>query len=123
MVNDLIPITKIQRAARKWGYEDNTHRYTTGVDSDRNSESFLAGAMWMGEQINKAGIKVVKTKKYTFFWLDGTVNVYEGTDPANALNNAGYGQGALGALDFHGSGDIRHNWKWDEGRWVPADND
>lgn len=44
-------------------------------------------------------------KKFTFYWLTGKREVLEGTDPANAMNEAGYGQGAVAALDFHANGD------------------
>ena len=38
--------------------------------------------------------------KYTFYWLTGKREVLEGNSPEDALNQAGYGQGALKALDF-----------------------
>ena len=44
-------------------------------------------------------------KKFTFYWLDGKRSVLEGAGPADALNKAGYGQGAIAALDFHAEGD------------------
>ena len=44
-------------------------------------------------------------KKYTFFWLHGDRNVYEGENPTDALNKAGFGQGAIQALDFFAEGD------------------
>lgn len=45
--------------------------------------------------------------KFTFYWRDGKHETLDGTDPANALNNAGYGNGALRALDFYKKG--KHN--------------
>ena len=38
-------------------------------------------------------------KKFRFHWLSGKTNDYEGNDPANAFIRAGYGHGALKALD------------------------
>jgi hypothetical protein len=48
---------------------------------------------------------------FTFYWRDGRRDVYRGIDAADALNNAGYGAGALRALDFHAKGDDS-NWRW-----------
>lgn len=38
--------------------------------------------------------------KYRFHWIDKKVQEFEGDNPADALNKAGYGQGALRALDY-----------------------
>jgi hypothetical protein len=57
--------------------------------------------------------------KYTFFWLSGKREVLEGDTPANALNRAGYGQGAMAALDFYAEGDDT-SYKW-TGRWEKAE--
>lgn len=43
--------------------------------------------------------------KFTFFWRDGKREVLAGSDAADALSRAGYGGGALRALDFHAKGD------------------
>jgi hypothetical protein len=43
--------------------------------------------------------------EYTFYWYDGTREVLRGSTKAAALNNAGYGHGALGALDRICEGD------------------
>jgi hypothetical protein len=37
---------------------------------------------------------------YTFYWRTGKREVLEGNTPETALNNAGFGQGAVRALDF-----------------------
>lgn len=42
---------------------------------------------------------------FTFFWLDGSREVLKGETPTDALNKAGYGRGAIKALDFYGYGD------------------
>lgn len=58
-------------------------------------------------------------KQFTFFWRTGERQVLFGRDPAEALNNAGYGGGALRALDFYASGDNR-DYRWERGsrEWV-----
>lgn len=56
--------------------------------------------------------------KYTFFWLTGKREVLEGNDIATALNNAGYSQGALRALDFWAHGDNNNYiWNADNSSW------
>lgn len=59
-------------------------------------------------------------KKFTFFWLTGKREILEGNSPEDALNQAGYGQGAVRALDFFAKGDCqdyiwkpsKHTWDW-----------
>ncbi len=48
---------------------------------------------------------------FTFYWRTGTRNVLYGMNPSDALNKAGYGAGAIVALDFHASGDV-DTYKW-----------
>ena len=56
--------------------------------------------------------------KFTFFWLNGTRDVLEGQDAADAMNKAGYGAGAVPALDFHTEGD-NNSYSWFKGEgWV-----
>ena len=40
-------------------------------------------------------------KKFNLYWLDGKFEEISGTDIADAFRRAGYGQGALVALDFY----------------------
>lgn len=56
---------------------------------------------------------------YTFYWLTGEREVFEGDSPGDALNKAGYSQGALRALDFWAHGE-RNDYQWnkDERVWV-----
>lgn len=54
----------------------------------------------------------MKHKEFTFFWRDGERDVFPGESPDKALNNAGYGGGAVGALDFWDYGDSKKYW-WD----------
>lgn len=51
-------------------------------------------------------------KQFTLYWLDGKREIVEGADPADAMNNAGYGAGAVRALDFYAPGDDKQ-WRWD----------
>jgi len=39
--------------------------------------------------------------KYRLHWLSGKPEDVEGDSPANAMNRAGYGAGALPALDYY----------------------
>lgn len=52
-------------------------------------------------------------KNFTFYWRDGTREVFEGDTAEDALNRAGYGRGAIRALDFHSHGDCTE-YMWDE---------
>ena len=51
--------------------------------------------------------------KYTFFWKDGKKETLVGANPAAAMNQAGYGHGALAAMDFYESGEVK-GWKWNK---------
>jgi hypothetical protein len=46
-------------------------------------------------------------KMFLFYWLDGKFDVLEGPSAADALNRAGYGVGALRALDFHSESTVK----------------
>ena len=55
---------------------------------------------------------------FTFFWLDGKREVLEGNSPADAANKAGYGGGAIQALDFWEPGDNNdYIWIKEERIW------
>jgi hypothetical protein len=58
--------------------------------------------------------------QYTFFWRDGTAEVFSGETASNALRKAGYGRGALNALDFYDSGDTRKERMFDKvnRKWI-----
>lgn len=47
---------------------------------------------------------------FTFFWRDGKRDVFQGDSRSDALNRAGYGAGALRALDFVAEGDDKGYW-------------
>jgi hypothetical protein len=51
-------------------------------------------------------------ENFTLYWFDGKREIVTGTDAANAMNNAGYGNGALRALDFWAYGECT-DYVWD----------
>jgi hypothetical protein len=55
--------------------------------------------------------------KYTFYWLDGTREVLEGKSESDAANRAGYGHGAISALDFVAKGE-NNEYVWNNNKWV-----
>lgn len=59
-------------------------------------------------------------RKFTLYWRDGTREIVSGRDVADAITRAGYGNGALGALDFWAAGaEITHEFA--EGKWREVD--
>jgi hypothetical protein len=54
---------------------------------------------------------------WTFYWLDGKKEVLEGITAADACNRAGYGRGAIPALDFTCKGE-NDFWYWDGKKWM-----
>jgi hypothetical protein len=54
---------------------------------------------------------------YTLYWLDGKRELVKGSDIADAVTHAGYGEGALRALDFFAKGDDFSCYVWKENRW------
>jgi len=79
--------------------------------------SFVNSKEELDEKWNERGSKV---KEFTLFWLTGKSEIVKGTDPSNAMNNAGIGAGALAALDFHVEGDLRdqHEWSDQKRTWM-----
>ena len=53
-------------------------------------------------------------KPFTLFWRTGKREVVHGDDAADAMTRAGYGGGALAALDFWTSG-VETGWTYDVG--------
>lgn len=51
-------------------------------------------------------------KTYTVFWLTGKTELVKGRTVGEAMTFAGYGGGAVKALDFYGNGDARSNYEW-----------
>jgi hypothetical protein len=57
-------------------------------------------------------------KTYTFYWLTGDRETSQGLDIADAFRRAGYGGGAIAALDFHAEGDDRdYEWNPETRKW------
>lgn len=56
---------------------------------------------------------------FTLYWLTGEAQVVAGPDIATAMNNAGIGAGALGALDFYAEGapDPDRYWNAETHSW------
>lgn len=42
----------------------------------------------------------MENRKFILHWRDGTTETVEGTSIANAFMSAGYGNGAIAALDY-----------------------
>lgn len=51
--------------------------------------------------------------KFIIYWLDGKFERVEGETISQAFTNAGYGCGAINAIDFYSQGDIVA-YKWSE---------
>lgn len=43
----------------------------------------------------------MKEKTFKLYWLDGSTEIVKGYDIADAFRKAGYGGGAIRALDYH----------------------
>lgn len=56
----------------------------------------------------------MKKNTYTLFWLTGESQIVSGNSIAEAMNNAGIGNGALRALDFYANEDQRESYIWDK---------
>lgn len=60
------------------------------------------------------------------YWLSGETEIVRGTTIADAMNKAGYGGGAVTALDFYKEGE-QSTYQWDAAKktWIqnpePAD--
>lgn len=53
-------------------------------------------------------------KEYVIFWLSGTKTKCEGTSEADAFRRAGYGGGALAAVDFIALSDDENDYEFDK---------
>ena len=59
------------------------------------------------------------SKKFTFYWLDGSRNVLSGDTVEGAFTAAGYGGGAIKAVDFYENGE-KDDYQWDKEakKWI-----
>jgi hypothetical protein len=56
--------------------------------------------------------------KFIIYWRHGRLNTIEGDSIEQAFTNAGYGAGAVAAIDFYDSGEeIKYNWNKAEKDW------
>jgi hypothetical protein len=56
--------------------------------------------------------------KFTLYWKTGDREVVQGRDISEAMTLAGYGGGAVRALDFHASGDNKdYEWNGSTREW------
>ena len=81
-----------------------------GVLTGKNQPDIIAQGF--AEQLYAVLPEGNTVKTWTFYWLDGKREVLDGPTAVDALNRAGYGRGALAALDFHAEGD-RNHYEWD----------
>jgi len=56
-------------------------------------------------------------KKFTLYWLRGDKTLVEGKTISEAFSKAGYGNGAIPALDFYSEGHI-DEYKYINHRWT-----
>ena len=62
-----------------------------------------------------------KEKLFTLFWRDGHRDVLPGNSVSDAMTRAGYGVGAVAALDFYADGEnTEYMWLKSKG-WVRVD--
>ena len=64
---------------------------------------------------DKLNVKLNQMKIFTLFWLTGKTELVKGNTPEEAMTLAGYGAGAIPALDFYGNGDVRYKYAWNMG--------
>lgn len=64
----------------------------------------------------------MKENTYTLFWLDGKAELVKGKTSQEAFKKAGYGSGAVKALDFMTDGDQKNKYTWDGRRWKKKEN-
>lgn len=58
--------------------------------------------------------------KFTLYWRTGDREVVEGRTPEEAMTLAGYGAGAVPALDFWARGDdSKYSWNPSAREWEP----
>ena len=56
---------------------------------------------------------------FTVYWLGGKRQLITGDSIADAFTKAGYGNGALAAVDFYANGDDKeYTWDADKRYWV-----
>lgn len=71
--------------------------------------------------------QTTEKSQYTIYWLDGKKTVLstkKGNSIADAFTEAGYGNGAIRAIDFYVNGtDDNYNWDSVKHEWVKKPTD
>lgn len=67
---------------------------------------------WVHEQDQFFGPLQPPNQQWTVYWLDGRKSLIEGESIEAAFRDAGYGGGAIGAVDLWAKGDD-HEYAWD----------
>ena len=63
---------------------------------------------------------VLQEQSFTLYWRDGKREIVKGASVEDAVTHAGYGQGALSALDFYDYGEkVNYVWNKKERNWWP----
>lgn len=57
--------------------------------------------------------------EFDLYWLDGKHEVIEGADIKSAFTAAGYGNGAVKALDFYTTSKETYIWNKNTRQWLP----
>jgi hypothetical protein len=92
------------------------------LDDDINDLTNLF-ASWLGKASTDTENEIFDSY-FTLYWLGGKREVVKGTDIADAMNHAGYGHGALKALDFHCKGiDYDYEWNSETKEWDRKEKD
>lgn len=102
-------------------YEDLT--FTTGARTAvYDIATALRGVLDAGSDEDAQGIidtlletfgSYTDERVFTLYWLTGDAQTVKGPDITTAMNNAGIGGGALGALDFWAAGPQDPDYYWD----------
>lgn len=63
------------------------------------------------QEVIDASDALKRATQFTVYWRDGKRSVLNGGSIEEAFRNAGYGGGAVGAVDFYSPGD-NHDYEW-----------
>lgn len=91
--------------------DDGTYSVYTPISTERGFVKPLHAIVFNETLGNIDKRKPKPVSCHTFFWLGGKREVLQGDSPETCMNNAGYGQGAVRALDFWARGD-NHDYVW-----------
>jgi len=86
---------------------------------DRECGSDLCPRCGSQDLTTNAEAHLIPINCFTFYWKDGSRQVLPGNTVEQAFSNAGFGAGAIAALDFHAPGDD-NSWYYLNGSWERA---